>query len=74
MYTNKRNYLSFIALSLLGALSLGSCADIDSTDATKGNGDGKVLKIIAKVDIKSLRPHSTTLSSNISVMNPSSKA
>lgn len=60
MYTNKHNYLSFIALSLLSALSLGSCADIDSTDAAKGNGDGKVLKIIAKVD----KPQTTRVSSN----------
>lgn len=60
MYTNKHNYLSFIALSLLGAMSLGSCADIDSTDAAKGKGDGKVLKIIAKVD----KPQTTRVSSN----------
>lgn len=57
---SKHSILFSLALSLLCALSLGSCADIDNVDTEKGNGNGRILKIMAKVN----KPQTTRVSSN----------
>lgn len=57
---SKHSFLFSLALSLLSALSLGSCADIDSADVKKDNGNGRILKIMAKVS----KPQTTRVSSN----------